>query len=104
MKNYYALRPLTYNGKQYEKGDKLEHKTGIRDHQILKTMVRMRKISVTAAEIEPEFNPAIAPPIVPLVPVTTAPPPPPVATLVVGGPELKHTGAGWYNIELNGTV
>lgn len=76
MTQYRVLKPLTYNAVKYNKGDILKHKLGIRDQQILNSMVSQRRIEVTAA----------------------VPPPPPSETVGT----LTDTGSGWFVVTVDG--
>lgn len=78
MTQYRVLKPLTYNAVKYNKGDILKHKLGIRDQQILKSMVSQRRIEVTAAAVVP----------------------PPPSTETVG--TLTDTGSGWFVVTVDG--
>lgn len=87
MKKYYVIKNgLRYNGKEYQRGDVLDHKLGIRDQRILNNMVKMRKISV---------KPVAVTPVDPL----PVPPPAPEPT---SGVEIRHNGGGYYSIWENG--
>ena len=89
MKKYYVLKDtLVYNGKEYKRGDELNHKLGIRDQRILNMMVEQRRISVSEPESVP--TPTVAP---------VAPPPAAPNKAV-----LNHVGGGYYEIVKNGVT
>lgn len=94
MKKYFVLKDgLKYNGKIYKRGEQLDHKLGIRDQQILNTMVNLRRIStepVVTTEPEP-------------VPMPVAPPEPVPAPAPTEA-EIVHKGGGYYEVVKNGIV
>jgi len=82
---YYVKKPLTYAGKSYKRGDQLSVKTGIRDAQIIRAMIRMGKISkepladatvVADSVLEPETG----------------------KTVSMDKATLLHTGGGYWSV------
>lgn len=95
MKKYFVLKDgLKYNGKEYRRGEQLNHKLGIRDQQILNAMVKQKRIS-TDPVITTESEP---------VPAPVAPPEPVPAPTASSEPEIVHKGGGYYEVVKNGIV
>lgn len=96
MKKYFVLKDgLKYNGKEYRRGEQLNHKLGIRDQQILNAMVKQKRISTEPVTVE---TPAPAPQ------VAAAVPPPAPAPVASSEPEIVHKGGGYYEVVKNGIV
>lgn len=83
---------ITYNGRVYKRGEKLSHRTGIRDQQLLKSMLRMGKITKERPDVAPAPA-AVAPPV-----PTPAPEP------VAADYEVEHAGKGFYRVVKNGVT
>lgn len=97
MKKYFVLKDgVKYNGKEYKRGDELDHKLGIRDQRILNNMVKMRKIGL----VQPETHVSKPEPVAAAVP-PPAPAPEPAAS---SEPEIVHKGGGYYEVVKNGIV
>lgn len=86
---YYSLKDgLKYNGKTYQRGDKLDLRTGIRDQRLLNTMVRMRKVRLGQDE--------------PLTVIIENNTDSELTTTVTTGAEIVHNGGGYYKVMLSG--
>lgn len=84
---------ITYNGRVYTRGEKLSHRTGIRDQQLIKAMLRMGKITKTPPTVETVKTEApVAPPVPTPAPETPTP------------YDIKHKGGGYYEVVMNNVV
>ena len=122
MKKYFVLKDgLKYNGKEYRRGEQLNHKLGIRDQQILNTMVKLRRIStepMVTTESEPVPMPMVTTESEPVpmpmvttesepVPMPVAPPEPvpaPPEQTVSTEAKIVHKGGGYYEVVKNNIV
>lgn len=100
MKKYFVLKDgVKYNGKEYKRGEELDHKLGIRDQRILNNMVKMRKIGL----VQPETHVSKTK-TEPAPQVAAAVPPPAPAPVASSEPEIVHKGGGYYEVVKNGIV
>ena len=98
MKKYFVLKDgLKYNGKIYKRGEQLDHKLGIRDQQILNTMVKLRRIST-----EPVVTTESEPVPMPVAPPTPVPAPPEQTASTEA--KIVHKGGGYYEVVKNNIV
>lgn len=104
----YALQEFTFNGKRYTTGDEFPWQRLALGKHIVARLWNGRKIrhtlpgTITPAATQlptdpppppkPQTEPVAVTPAATQLPTT----PPPVQAV------LKHTGAGWYNIEVDG--
>ena len=104
-KPLYALQAFTYNGKTYAPGEPFPWQRLALGKHIVARLWNGRKIRHTLPETLATQLPTDPPPVKTQEAVTpaatqlpTTPPPPQSATIAA----LEHTGAGWYNIVVDG--